>query len=205
MADDLGSGSLIDLTTFGLPAEPMVRDHVAAGADLVMFSGDKLLGGPQAGIIVGRRDLLAQVARNPLRRALRCDKLTLAALGATLRLYRDAPDLPVVLPVLRWLTRPIAEMNAIGVVAAERLRRRLGAEYQIELVDADAEVGSGAVPAQPLPSRALAITHPQASPDTLAARFRAATPSIIGRVHDDRFLLDLRGIYDPAHLDAEIP
>ena len=205
VADDLGSGSLIDLTTFGLPAEPMVRDHVAAGADLVMFSGDKLLGGPQAGIIVGRRDLLAQVARNPLRRALRCDKLTLAALGATLRLYRDAPDLPVVLPVLRWLTRPIAEMNAIGVVAAERLRRRLGAEYQIELVDADAEVGSGAVPAQPLPSRALAITHPQASPDTLAARFRAATPSIIGRVHDDRFLLDLRGIYDPAHLDAEIP
>jgi L-seryl-tRNA(Ser) seleniumtransferase len=204
-AEDLGSGSLIDLGGFGLPPEPLVRDRIAAGVDLVTFSGDKLLGGPQAGIIVGRRALVEQIAKNPLRRALRPDKLTLAALSATLRLYRDAPNLAEVLPVLRWLTRPIAAMNAVGAVATEQLHRRLGPAYGIELVDAEAEVGSGSIPAHPLPSRAIAITHPSVSAETTAARFRAASPPVIGRVQGGRFLLDLRGIDDPAVLAPELP
>lgn len=203
VAEDLGSGALIDLTAFGLPAEPMVRDRVATGVGLVTFSGDKVLGGPQAGLIVGQRALIEQVAKNPLRRALRPSKLTIAALAATLRLYRESPDLTQVVPVLRWLTRPLDEMNVVGAVAIERLRRRLGSEYQLELVDAEAEVGSGAVPAQPLPSRAIAITHPSLTADVIATRFRTAQPAIVGRVHGGRLLLDLRGIYDAAHLDPQ--
>src|SRR5207249_4254270 len=154
--EDLGSGALLDLAAFGLPREPVVRERVAAGADLVTFSGDKLLGGPQAGIVVGRRDLVARLAANPLRRALRPGKLTLAALGATLRLYRETPDLPAALPVLRWLTRPLAELEAVGCAAAPALARRLGEGYRVTLVPSECEVGSGAVPAIPLASRAPA-------------------------------------------------
>src|SRR5881275_735417 len=151
--EDLGSGALVELAEYGLPREPVVRERVAAGADLVTFSGDKLLGGPQAGIVVGRRELVARLAENPLRRALRPDKLTLAALGATLRLYRESPDLPAALPALRWLTRPLAELEAVGRAAAPLLARRLGEGYRVTLVPSECEVGSGAVPALPLPSR----------------------------------------------------
>jgi L-seryl-tRNA(Ser) seleniumtransferase len=131
---------------------------------------------------------------------LRPDKLTLAALAATLRLYREAPDLPAVLPTLRWLTRPVAEMEAMGRGAAPLVAARLGAGYQVTLVTSEAEVGSGSVPAEFLESRALAIEHPTVSPDAVAARFRTARPPVLGRIHDGRFLLDLRGIFDPADL-----
>src|SRR5437773_2223339 len=194
--EDLGSGALLDLAAFGLPREPVVRERIAAGADLVTFSGDKLLGGPQAGIVVGRRELVARLAANPLRRALRPGKLTLAALGATLRLYRESPDLPAALPVLRWLTRPLAELEAVGRAAAPLLGRRLGEGYCVTLVPSECEVGSGAAPAVPLPSRALAVEHAEVSPERIAARFRAARPPVLGRIHAGRSLLALRGILD---------
>jgi L-seryl-tRNA(Ser) seleniumtransferase len=183
-----------------LPKEPVVAESVALGADLVTFSGDKLLGGPQAGLVVGRRDLIDRLQRNPLKRALRCDKLTLAALAATLRLYRTAPDLGAALPTLRFLKRPLAEIDAVGQAALSALRANLGAEYRIDLVDTQAEFGSGALPTATLPSRALAVRHTTEGADTVAARFRAADPPIVGRVQDGAVLLDLRMIYDANDL-----
>jgi L-seryl-tRNA(Ser) seleniumtransferase len=204
VVEDLGSGALVDLSALGLPREPVVRERIAAGADLVTFSGDKLLGGPQAGIVVGRRELVARLAANPLRRALRPDKLTLAALGATLRLYREAPDLPARLPTLRWLTRPLDDMERVGEAAGRALAAKLGAGYRVTLVRSECEVGSGAMPAVPLESRALAVEHPDVSAERIAARFRAARPPVLGRIHDGRFLLDLRGIFDPTELAVQL-
>ena len=204
VVEDLGSGALVDLVPLGLPREPVVRERIAAGADLVTFSGDKLLGGPQAGIVVGRQDLIARLAANPLRRALRPDKLTLAALGATLRLYRESPDLPSALPVLRWLTRPLADLERVGRAVAPALTARLGTGYRVTLVPSVCEVGSGALPAVPIPSLALAVEHGEVSPEAIAARFRAARPAVMGRIHDGRFLLDLRGIFDPEQLAVDL-
>jgi L-seryl-tRNA(Ser) seleniumtransferase len=203
VVEDLGSGALVDLAAYGLPHEPVVRERVAAGADLVTFSGDKLLGGPQAGIIVGRGETIAALKANPLRRALRPDKLTMAALGATLRLYREAPDLRVALPALRWLTRSVEEMETVGRAAAPLLEQRLGDGYRVTVVASEAEVGSGAAPAVPLPSRALAVAHPTVPAEHIAARFRAARPPVLGRVHSGRFLLDLRGVFEPTELVVE--
>ena len=200
VVEDLGSGALVDLSPWGLPAEPVVADRVRRGADLVTFSGDKLLGGPQAGLVVGRADLVDRLRRNPLRRALRCDKLTLAALEATLRLYRTAPDLTAVLPTLALLTRPLAELQTLGEIAVALLARALGPEYALALEDAAAEIGSGAQPTATIPSKAIAIAHPSRSPLAIAARFRASEPPIIGRVRDDRFWLDLRCVRQATDL-----
>ncbi|MGH7855884.1 MAG: L-seryl-tRNA(Sec) selenium transferase, partial [Candidatus Binatia bacterium] len=158
--EDLGSGALVDLSAFGLPKEPVVRERIAAGADVVTFSSDKLLGGPQAGLIVGRREAIERIQSNPLKRALRPGKLTLAALAAVLRLYRRSPDLATTLPTLRWLSRPVAEMETVGAAAARQLRTALGPDYRIDLEDATAEVGSGALPTATLPSKVIAIRHP---------------------------------------------
>jgi L-seryl-tRNA(Ser) seleniumtransferase len=198
--EDLGSGALVDLSTLGLPKEPVVREQVAAGVDLVTFSADKLLGGPQAGIVTGRADLVARVRANPLRRALRPDKLTLAALLATLRLYRTAPDLTRAFPILRAACRPLASVEETAYEAAELVARALGPDYRIALVESECEIGSGALPDAVLPSRALAITGVREGADAIARRFRAAAPPIIGRVRDGAFLLDVRAIGDPALL-----
>jgi L-seryl-tRNA(Ser) seleniumtransferase len=198
--EDLGSGALIDLSAYGLPKEPVVADRIRMGADVVTFSGDKLLGGPQAGLIVGRRELIARIKRNPLKRALRCDKLTLAALAATLRLYRTAPDLCNALPTLRWLTRPLPEMEALGQAALPSLRTALGEGFVVELVDAESEIGSGALPIENLPTKAISIAHPTIGADDIARLFRNAEPPIIGRIQAGRFLLDLRGIFKASDL-----
>jgi L-seryl-tRNA(Ser) seleniumtransferase len=198
VVEDLGSGALIDLSALGLPREPIVRERVAAGAGLVTFSGDKLLGGPQAGIIVGRRHLIERLKRNPLWRALRCDKLRLAALGATLQLYQQSRNLAEELPTLRILTRTGADVASVAARAREILTERLGAEFNIEIVAAAAQIGSGSQPVARLASSALRIAHPVLSADAIAAGFRRA--KVIGRVHDGAFMLDLRTIEDPSVL-----
>jgi L-seryl-tRNA(Ser) seleniumtransferase len=151
-------------------------------------------------MIVGKRDLIARVRANPLKRALRCGKLTLAALSAVLKIYRRSPDLEHTLPTLRALARPIADIDRVGAAALELLRPVLGAEFRLELTDSTAEIGSGALPTEPLASKAIAIEHRALGPDAIAARFRAARPPIIGRIERGRFLLDLRAIFDPATL-----
>jgi len=202
--EDLGAGALIDLATYGLPREPVVAERVATGADVVTFSGDKLLGGPQAGLIVGRKEVIARIKKNPFKRALRADKLTLAALSATLRLYRRSPDLAAELPTLRWLTRPRAEMEAIAVEALPLLQTHLGEEFIITVENASAQIGSGALPEEEVPSRVIAIRHPRLPGEKIAARFRAADPPILGRVHDGAFLLDLRGIFTAEELVPQV-
>jgi L-seryl-tRNA(Ser) seleniumtransferase len=200
VAEDLGSGALVDLEPRGLGHEPLVAERLAAGVDVVSFSGDKLLGGPQCGILAGRRDLIDRMRRNPLKRALRCDKMNLAALEETLRLYRFAPDPFAVIPTLRSLTRPVVEIEATGAKAAELVQAELGADYSVELVVSTAKAGSGSRPDLDLESRALAIRSSAFSADEVAARFRSSEPPIVGRIEGDRFLLDLRAIEDPRVL-----
>lgn len=198
--EDLGAGALVDLSVQSLPKEPVVAERVAMGADIVTFSGDKLLGGPQAGIIVGRKEYISRIKKNPLKRALRVGKLTLAALSATLRLYRRAPDLVNKLPTLRWLTRSREEMEMIASQIVPLLQQRLGDDFIITIEDAKAQIGSGTLPEEDIPSRAIAIRHSKLSPEKIAARFRASETPILGRIQNDTFLLDLRGIFTAEEL-----
>ncbi|MGH7914916.1 MAG: L-seryl-tRNA(Sec) selenium transferase, partial [Candidatus Binataceae bacterium] len=197
VVEDLGAGALIDLGRLGLPREPMVAERIAAGAALVTFSGDKLLGGPQAGIAVGRRELVKRMRANALRRALRCDKLTLAALEATLRLYLRAGDLSATLPTLRYLNRTVGELELVADRARDILAERLGRDFRLEVVAAFAQIGSGAQPTEQIPSRAVRVTHLELSSEAIAAMFRAARPPVIGRIADGAFLLDVRAVDDP--------
>ncbi len=203
--EDLGSGALVDLSGYGLPREPVVSERVAAGADLISFSGDKLLGGPQAGIVVGRRELVNKLKANPLRRALRCGKLALAALSATLRLYMRSSNLAANLPTLRLLRRTVAEMREIAPRAREILAERLGPSFEVEVVDSTSEIGSGALPTEQLDSVAIRIIHPTMSAHAIAALFRHAAPPVIGRIKDGAFQLDLRTIEDASVLAVSFP
>ena len=198
--EDLGSGALVDLGRFGLPKEPVVAERVAAGADLVTFSGDKVLGGPQAGLIVGRADLVARIMKNPLHRALRCGKLTLAALEATLRLYQQSPDVTASVPALRAFTRPLDEIEAMGRRVLPSLQRALGPGASVSLEDGTSQIGSGALPTEEIPTKVIAVLQDGTGADQIAERFRRARPPIVGRIQDGRFLLDLRAIFDPADL-----
>jgi L-seryl-tRNA(Ser) seleniumtransferase len=198
--EDLGSGALVDLSRYGLPREPVVAERVAAGADVVTFSGDKVLGGPQAGLLVGRKQLIAEIGGNPLHRALRCGKLTIAALEATLRLYRESPDLTTDIPALRAFTRPVDELEAAGQAVQPLLQAALGDQFRVSLEDATSQIGSGALPTEEIPTKVLAVHHHTEGADWIAERFRAATPPIIGRIKDGAFLLDLRTIDNPNDL-----
>jgi L-seryl-tRNA(Ser) seleniumtransferase len=203
--EDLGAGALLDMSAYGLPREPIVAERVAAGADLVSFSGDKLLGGPQAGIVVGKREMIAKLKGNALKRALRCDKLTLAALSATLRLYLRSGNLAAELPTLRFLLRSVAEMKQLAPRARDILADRLGAQFRCEIIESTAQIGSGALPTEELPTIAIRVTHPGISANSIADIFRHAKPPIIGRISDDAFQLDLRTIDDPAVFAAAFP
>jgi L-seryl-tRNA(Ser) seleniumtransferase len=198
--EDLGSGALVDLGRYGLPKEPVVSERVAMGADVVTFSGDKILGGPQAGLVAGTREAVRRMSANPLHRVLRCGKLTLAALEATLRVYRQSVNPADDLPTLRAFTRPLDELDAVGRDAVARLEQALGSGFRITLEDSTAQVGSGALPTEEIPTRVIAIEHDVTSADDLAARFRRSRPPIIGRIRDGRFLLDLRLIDDAGDL-----
>ncbi|MCE9564781.1 MAG: L-seryl-tRNA(Sec) selenium transferase [Planctomycetes bacterium] len=191
--DDAGSGQAVDLAPFGLPGEPLVSTGVAAGADLVLFSGDKLLGGPQAGIIAGKAAHIAKIERDPLMRAFRLDKMTLAALEATLRLYRDPAKALRELPTLRMLTTPLEELQRRSEAFAERLRTL--PEVMVELRADVAYVGGGSLPDVAVPTVVLAITVAGLSEADLAMKLRTGTPSVVGRVQDGKLLLDLRAVF----------
>jgi L-seryl-tRNA(Ser) seleniumtransferase len=200
VVEDLGSGALVDLAQFGLPHEPVVASSIASGADIVTFSGDKLLGGPQAGLIVGREPLVRELANDPMHRAVRCGKLTLAALQATLRLYDESPNLAADLPVLATLTRPLTDLEAIGESAVPHLAAALGTGFRVALGPSSCQVGSGTLPTEAIESRAVTIEHDTIDAGEIARRFRRASPPIIGRVADGRFLLDLRTVTDPLEI-----
>lgn len=191
--EDLGSGALIDLSRIGLAREPLVADSVRAGVDLVTFSGDKLLGGPQAGIIVGRRDLIERLRMNPLARAVRSDKLTLAALEATLRLYQDEERVVEALPVLRALALPLPEVTRRARELAKRIAG-LPCGVQAEVEEEFSEVGGGALPLERIPTAVVVLRHPHLSAVVLEERLRTAEPPVLGRIVEDRLLLDPRSL-----------
>ena len=197
---DLGSGSLVDLSQYGLPKEPMPQEMIAAGVSLVSFSGDKLLGGPQAGIIVGKKALIARLQSHPLKRALRADKMTLAALEATLRLYLHPEKLAAELPTLRLLTRQADEIRLQG----ERMRAALAAHYadfDLRVEPCLSQIGSGSLPVDRLPSAAVTLTPRDGRGsrlEALAARWRQLPVPVIGRIYDGRLWLDLRCLEDES-------
>ena len=199
---DLGSGSLVDLSRYGLPQEPMPQTLIAAGVSLVSFSGDKLLGGPQAGIIGGKKALVEQLQQHPLKRALRADKMTLAALEATLRLYLHPEKLAESLPTLRYLTRPEAEIRE----QAQRLCTALTAryhEFDLRVEACLSQIGSGSLPVDRLPGAALTFTPRDGSGrrmEALAAQWRALPQPVIGRIYDGRLWLDCRCVDDESRL-----
>ncbi len=190
--EDLGSGALIDLSKYGLPKEPMVKDSIAAGVDVVTFSGDKLLGGPQAGIIAGKRNLIEQIRSNPLMRCVRVGKMTIAALDATLRLYVNGMERNI--PTLAYLTRSIEEINAIAEKVAVRLREILKGLATVSVQDGASQVGSGSLPVESIKSRHIILQTITMSVDKMADLFRNGETPVIGRIHEGRFVMDMRTI-----------
>jgi len=203
---DLGSGTVVDLQKFGLPHEPTVQEAFSNGADLVTFSGDKLLGGPQAGIVAGRRDLVERIKRNPMRRALRLDKVTIAALDAVLTLYQTPERLAETVPSLRNLARPVPEIEETAKAVATALASAAPSSVRVETAPCFSQIGSGALPTEALPSMAVRLTvegGKKASGSrlrALSAAFRALPVPVIGRIGEGAFWLDMRCLDDPDSL-----
>ncbi|QBJ34722.1 L-seryl-tRNA(Sec) selenium transferase [Hafnia alvei] len=200
---DLGSGSLIDMATYGLPAEPMPQKLIADGVDLVSFSGDKLLGGPQAGIIVGKRELIEQLQNHPLKRALRCGKMTLAALDATLQLYQQPDKLAQALPTLRHMTRTEAEIRACAERLLPPLQQRFAKQFNVSITPCQSQIGSGSLPVDRLPSIAITLMPHSGKGgelEALSQQFRALSRPVIGRISEGKLWLDLRCLEDEEGL-----
>jgi L-seryl-tRNA(Ser) seleniumtransferase len=194
VVDDAGSGAAVDLAAFGLPGEPVVSEGISAGADLVLFSGDKLLGGPQAGIIAGKAALVQKIEKDPLMRAFRLDKMTLAALEATLLLYRDPAKAVREVPTLRMLSTPLAELRERCRAFAGRLLE-LPTLDSVEVRDDVAYVGGGSLPDVAVPTCVVAITAKGMGEEQFAERLRGGTPAVVGRVQGGEWLLDLRTVF----------
>ncbi|MBW2646709.1 MAG: L-seryl-tRNA(Sec) selenium transferase [Deltaproteobacteria bacterium] len=192
--EDLGSGSFVDFSKYGLAKEPTVQEAIKAGVDVVTFSGDKMLGGPQAGIILGKKVFIEKIKKNPMNRALRIDKMTLAALEATLHIYREEQDAISSIPTLRMLTLP----KQVIARRAKRLKKRLDnwedSRLNILLLDGSSRVGGGALPLQDLPTTLVGIGIDKVSASALEQFMRGFDPPIVGRIEDDRFLIDLRTV-----------
>ncbi|HEY1190570.1 MAG TPA: L-seryl-tRNA(Sec) selenium transferase, partial [Gemmata sp.] len=200
VVDDAGSGQLIDLTPFGLPGEPLISASCAAGADLVLFSGDKLLGGPQCGVIAGKAELVQRIEKDPLMRAFRLDKMTLAALEATLLLYRDPRRAAREVPTLRMLTAPLAELKRRTEAFAAWVRAIPGVSAGVW--EDESFVGGGSLPDVSVPTMVVGLSAADLSETVLAARLRTGTPAVVARVQDGRVLLDLRCV--PERQEAEL-
>jgi len=211
LATDLGSGSLVDLAHYGLPREPLPQEMLAAGCDVVTFSGDKLLGGPQAGLIVGSKASIAKIRKYPMKRALRMSKLPLAALEATLMLYLRPERLVQDLPTLRLLTRPADAIRAQAQALLPALAAAVAPGYAVEVVELQGQIGSGSLPVERLPSAGLALSPATGKTgvgralDRLAEALRALPLPVIGRIASDRLLLDLRCLEDSSPLAAQLP
>ena len=209
--DDLGSGTLVDLERFGLPHEPTPGGVIAEGADLVTFSGDKLLGGPQCGIIVGRADLIDAIKRNPMKRALRLGKLTIAALEAVLRLYADPERLAEKLPAIRLLTRDPASIEQSARRVAAAVQAQLGDAAVVSVEACRSQIGSGALPVDLLPSAAVVVRAAQPNRrgrgrwlESLSKAFRLLPMPVIGRVREDSYSLDVRCLEDEPRFLAQL-
>jgi len=212
LATDLGSGSLIDLALYGLPSEPLPQTMLAAGCDIVTFSGDKLLGGPQAGLIVGSREAVDRIRQYPMKRALRMSKLPLAALEATLMLYLRPERLAQDLPTLRLLTRPADAIRAMAQALQPAVSEAVSPRFRVEVVELLGQIGSGSLPVERLPSAGLAFIPTMASKkgtgtalDALSTALRSLPLPVIGRIADDRLLLDLRCLEDSRPFLAQLP
>jgi L-seryl-tRNA(Ser) seleniumtransferase len=192
--EDLGSGTFIDFSKYGLLKEPTVQESVTAGADVITFSGDKLLGGPQSGIIVGKKEVIDRIKKNPITRALRIDKLTLAALESTLRLYRDEEKATRIIPTLRMIMLPLEEIQKRAQQLADALKKSGDARLHIQLIERSSKTGGGALPLMELPSLCVGVQIKGISPNALEKTMRSNDPPIIGRIEDDLFVMDPRTI-----------
>ena len=210
LATDLGSGSLVNLASYGLPREPLPQEMIAAGCDVVTFSGDKLLGGPQAGLIVGSKEMVGRIRKFPMKRALRMSKLPLAALEATLMLYLRPERLTQDLPTLRLLTRPEAQIRAQAQQLLDAVAQAVAPRFAVSVMALQGQIGSGSLPVDRLPSAGLAIAPVQKKGagralDELATALRRLPLPVIGRIAEDRLLLDLRCLEDSAQLLNQLP
>ena len=205
---DLGSGTMINLENYGLPHEPTPMQSLRAGADLVTFSGDKLLGGPQAGIIVGRRDLIERINANPMKRALRCDKMTIAALSSLLRIYNHPDQLPEHLPVLKTMMRDIEDIREVAASLTKKIAKRLSIIASVELIDCNSEIGSGALPDRTIPSAGIGVRPLVKGDDEclskIARAFRRLPIPVIGRIHKGQFMLDCRCLENIEAFSAQL-
>jgi L-seryl-tRNA(Ser) seleniumtransferase len=193
---DLGSGNFVDFSKYGLLKEPTVQETVASGVDIATFSGDKMLGGPQAGVILGRKEVVERIKKNPVNRALRIDKLTLAALEATLHLYRDESTAVETIPTLHMLTLPVRLIANKAKRLRNRLKKLSDDRLEATIVSSSSRVGGGALPLQELPTKCVAVTVKGLSTNRIERLMRRATPPVIGHIENDLFVMDARTIQD---------